>query len=59
MRHSKVRAKLRWISAFVNVMLHSCSPAQAWDYACVYQSEPSHSEGRSQRLTMTLHVDAT
>jgi hypothetical protein len=31
MRHSNVRATLHWISTFVNVMLHSCSPAHAED----------------------------
>jgi hypothetical protein len=31
MRHSNVRATLHGISTFVNVMLHSCSPAHAED----------------------------
>jgi hypothetical protein len=31
MRHSAARTTVHWISTFVNVTLHSCSPAQAAD----------------------------
>ena len=58
MRCETIWRSIRWGTAFVNVTLHSCSPARADaspDYASVYQSERSHSEGRSQRLTMTRH----
>src|ERR1700737_2284505 len=58
MRRGTIRISIRWVTAFVNVTLHGCSPARAdasLDYASTYQSERSRSEGRSQRLTMTCH----
>jgi hypothetical protein len=58
MRRVTIRPSIRWVTAFVNVTLHSCSPARAdasLGSASIYQSERSHSEGRSQRLTMTRH----
>jgi hypothetical protein len=56
MRRGTIRSSIRWAAAFVNVTLHSCSLARAdasLDDAAVYQSERSHSEGRSPQLTMT------
>jgi hypothetical protein len=50
MRRGTIRTSIRWVTAFVNVTLHSRSPARAdamLDYASIYQSERSHSEGRS------------
>jgi hypothetical protein len=58
MRRRTICSSIRGATAFVDVTLRSCSPAQAGaspDYASAYQSECGHSEGGRQRLTMTRH----
>ena len=51
MRYRKARTALHWISTFVNVTLHCCTPAHAEDIhdLCVVATVPDHETSSVRR----------